>query len=98
MNRLNLSKIRVQTEKIDSEKNKRSTNFESSACSLKMSVKINIVEGSVKRNKFPEEKAPPSMEAVHHPDDRPWIGKKINLNEHFSRFSEKVKSSRVPGK
>ena len=62
-----------------------------------MSVKINIVEGSVKRKKFPEEKALPSMEAVHHPDDRPWIGEKINLNEHFSIFSKKVESSRVPG-
>ena len=64
----------------------------------KMSLKINIVDPStIKERERQDEKPLPSMEAVHHPDDRPWIGEKINLNEHFTRFSQLVASSRCAG-
>jgi hypothetical protein len=64
----------------------------------KMSLKINIVDpATIKQRQYQDEKPLPSMEAVHHPDDRPWIGEKINLNRHFSRFSELVASSRCTG-
>ena len=63
-----------------------------------MSVKINIIDpGTAKRKLCQEENRLPSMEAVHHPDDRPWIGEKINLNGHFTRFSQLVASSRCTG-
>lgn len=63
-----------------------------------MSVKINIIDpGTAKRKLCQEENRLPSMEAVHHPDDRPWIGEKINVGKHFSKYSRLVASSRVPG-
>ena len=55
------------------------------------SVKFNIVEGSIKARKYLEEPKCPGMEAVHHPEGRPWIGPKMKLSEHFDKFSTLVK-------
>ena len=34
------------------------------------------------------------MDAVHNPENQPWISDKINLKEHFAKFEETVFSSR----
>ena len=60
----------------------------------RMSVKINIVEGSIKNRKCQEEPNYSGMEAVHHPEARPWIGPKYKLSEHFDHFSKLVNDSR----
>ena len=59
-----------------------------------MSVKFNIVEGSIKTPKYLEEPKCPGMEAVHHPEARAWIGPKMKLSEHFEKFSTLVNKSR----
>lgn len=49
-----------------------------------MSLKINIVDPStIKERERQDEKPLPSMEAVHHPDDRPWIGEKNKSERTF---------------
>lgn len=36
------------------------------------------------------------MEAVHHANARSWITPKINLQEHFAKYTELVTMSRYP--
>ena len=62
-----------------------------------MSLKFKIVEGSIKAKRSGTDSRLPSLEAVHHPAERPWIGEKINLGQHFDRYSVSVLSTYVPG-
>ena len=63
-----------------------------------MSLKINIVEGSIRdKGKDPNEKRLPGLEAVHHPNERSWIGEQIRLHDHFQEFSALVYQTYCPG-
>lgn len=62
-----------------------------------MSVKVNIVEGTVKKKKIRPKNDYTSMEAVHHPAARPWISQKFNLDQHFNKYSQLVSHSRCVG-
>ena len=62
-----------------------------------MSLKFKIVEGSIKAKNSGADNRLPSLEAVHHPAERPWISEKINLGEHFDNYSFSVLSTYIPG-
>jgi len=59
-----------------------------------MALKINFVNKDDIPPAWTRAEPTYAMDAVHHPDDRPWIDKPLKLDEHFEMFTKKVKESR----
>lgn len=59
-----------------------------------MALKINFVNKEDIPPAWTRAEPTYAMDAVHHPDDRPWIDKPLKLDEHFEMFTKKVKESR----
>ena len=59
-----------------------------------MELKINIIEGRPRHSKGKYVFREDPMDAVHNPDQRHWIGQKLNLKEYFQNFDELVVESR----
>ena len=59
-----------------------------------MELKINIIEGRPKNSKGKYVLRKDPMDAVHNPDQRHWIGPKLNLKEYFQNFDELIVESR----
>ena len=59
-----------------------------------MEPKFNIVEGNSSSLKRKNEVRYQGMDAVHNPEERHWIGPKMNLKEYFARFQTSIVDSR----
>ena len=68
--------------------------FELTLAAPTMELKFNIVEGNSSSLKRKNEVRYQGMDAVHNPEERHWIGPKLNLKEYFARFQTSIVDSR----